>query len=67
MVYPIPTESVLNIETNLDVKYELRDMSGKLIISGNDKRIELKPYESGVYFLTLIHNERRYNKRIIKQ
>jgi len=67
LVYPNPTENTLNIETHLDVEYEIHDMAGKLLISGNDKRLELGNFESGVYFLTIIHEGKRYNKRIVKQ
>ena len=40
---------------------------GKLILTGGDKSLELGQYEDGVYILTLIHKEKRFSKRIIKQ
>ncbi len=67
LVYPNPTDNSLNIETHLDFEFEVRDMTGKLLMSGNDNRLELGKYESGVYILTIIHEGNRYNKRIIKQ
>ena len=67
IVYPNPTDNTLNIETHLTFKYELRDMMGKLILVGEDKRLELNTFETGVYILTLIHKEKRFTKRIIKQ
>ena len=67
LVFPNPTDNTLHIETHLQFEYEVRDMTGKLLISGKDKRLELGQYESGVYILTIIHDGNRYNKRIIKQ
>jgi len=67
IIYPNPTDNTLNIETHLQFEYEIRDMTGKLILSGKEKRLELGQYESGVYILTLIHDGKRFNKRIIKQ
>ncbi len=67
IVYPNPTDNTLNIETHLDFNYELRDMMGRLILVGDDKRLELGIYENGTYLLTLIHGEKRFTKRIIKQ
>ena len=67
LVYPNPTDNTINIETHLTFNYELRDMMGKLILTGADNRLELGLYDSGVYLLTLIHEGKRFNKRIIKQ
>ena len=67
MIYPNPTTGNVNIETHLDIEYELRDVSGKLILTGIDNRIDLSRYESGIYFLTIIHKNKRFNKRLIKQ
>ena len=67
IVYPNPTNNTLNIETHLSFTYELRDAMGKLMLTGKDKRLELGKYSDGVYFLTIIHNEKKFNKRIIKQ
>jgi hypothetical protein len=67
IIYPNPTDNTLNIETHLTFEYELRDMMGKLILVGENKRLELGVYENGIYLLTLIHEGKRYTKRIIKQ
>jgi hypothetical protein len=67
IVYPNPTDNTVNIETHLSFEYELRDMMGKLILAGHDNRLELGTYENGVYLLTLIHEGKRFTKRIIKQ
>ena len=67
LIYPNPTNNTLNIKTHLTVEYELRDMMGKLILVGKDNRLDLSVYEDGTYLLTLIHEGRRFTKRIIKQ
>ena len=41
IVYPNPTDNTLNIETHLSILYELRDMMGKLILTGDDNQLEL--------------------------
>ena len=67
MVYPNPTNDILNVETRLDIYIEVYDMSGRMVINTNDKRIDLSEYKSGIYNMVIIHNELRFNKRVIKQ
>jgi hypothetical protein len=67
IVYPNPSEDIFNIETRLDVEVEVYDLTGRKIISEKSKRISLEGYPNGVYNMTIIYNEIRFNKRIIKQ
>jgi hypothetical protein len=67
IVYPNPSEDIFNIETRLDVEVEVSDLTGRKIISEKSKRISLEGYPNGVYNMTIIYNEIRFNKRIIKQ
>ena len=64
-VYPNPANDVLNISGVLDsFEYQIVDLSGKLIVSGNNNsRIDISELASGVYFAK-INGE--YENRVIK-
>ncbi len=60
LVYPNPSSGLFKISEN--IKYSIYDITGRLILSGKGKTIDLSTQEEGVYFL-------RYNgntKSIIK-
>jgi hypothetical protein len=66
IVYPNPTDGILNIATNLDITYSVRDLLGKMIIKSSDKKqVDLSNVESGVYFLSINYGGQIFNKRII--
>mgnify|MGYP001231352510 CR=1 FL=1 len=68
IVYPNPTNDILNIDTRLEIDVEIYDMMGKLIISEqNTKRIMLNYIPKGIYNLVIKHDKLRVTKRIIKQ
>jgi len=70
VVYPNPTNDVLNIETRLDVKVDLYDMMGRTVLSetgSNTIRLSLISLSQGTYNMVITHKENRYSKRIIKQ
>ena len=68
VVYPNPTDDILNISTTLDVTYSLTDVTGRTIINNSSKKtVDMSGLESGVYFLTINFDGQVFNKRIIKQ
>lgn len=67
IVYPNPTDNTLNIKTHLSIVYELKDATGKIILTGNDNQLYLNTLQTGVYFLTITHDGKQFNKKIIKQ
>ena len=68
IVYPNPTNNILNIATNIDITYSVFDISGKAIIKNSSKKqIDLTMVETGVYFLTINYEGQIFNKRIIKE
>ena len=68
VVYPNPTDDILNIGTTLDVTYSLTDVAGRTIINNSSKKtVDMSGLESGVYFLTINFDGQVFNKRIIKQ
>ena len=68
VVYPNPTTNILNIGTNLDITHSLRDLQGRTIINNSPKKsIDMSKFESGVYFLSINHEGKVFNKKIIKE
>ena len=68
VVFPNPTKDILTIETRLDIQIEVHDLMGKLLIkTKNVNRLDLSDLSNGIYNLSVIHEEKRYNKQIIKQ
>ena len=68
VVYPNPVEDVINIVSNLDIRVNLYDMSGKILKQNiTEKQIDLSNLPQGVYFLNIEHEGNIYNKRIIKE
>ena len=67
-IYPNPTHDVLSIDTRLNIQIEVHDLMGKLLIkTENINRLDLSDLSNGLYNLSIIHNNKRYNKQIIKQ
>lgn len=68
VVYPNPTNDILNIVSDLDIKVNLYDLSGKILKENvTEKQINLSNLPSGIYFLNIEHEGNIYNKRIIKE
>jgi len=67
-VYPVPTDNLLNIDTKLPVnKVELKDLTGKLLISTSSLQMDISKVNSGVYFLVIYFNSgEMVTKKIIK-
>ena len=68
VVYPNPTQNIITIETRLQIKVEVYDIMGKLLIKEeNTKHLDLSDLANGLYNLSIIYEGKRYSKRIIKQ
>lgn len=73
-VYPNPTSDffyILQSNPSIETKYEISTIEGKIvqtgIISGNKAKVTLNGISKGVYFVTLINDERRVTKRVFVQ
>lgn len=53
--YPVPCDGILTINLNNLERYELFDANGKLILSGNETRIDMNNYKNGLYYLRLLN------------
>jgi len=68
VIYPNPTKNLITIETRLQIRVEVYDIMGKLLIDEeNSKRLDLSNLSNGLYNLSIIYNDKRYSKQIIKQ
>ena len=68
IVYPNPTNNILNIDTRLDIDIEIYNMMGKLIISEQKtNRIILNHIPNGIYNLVIKYDKIIINKKVIKQ
>jgi len=73
-IYPNPASNYLTIDIKSgfgkDIKYKLTNLWGKTVSYGNIGRgynnVNLKKFNSGVYFLTLSSEKNTYCKKIIK-
>ncbi|WP_292889603.1 T9SS type A sorting domain-containing protein [Nonlabens sp.] len=70
-VFPNPSSGVFNVESGLQaVKYDIYDLSGKLITSGNltngRSQISLDAVANGLYLMNLSINEVQITKKLIK-
>ncbi len=68
IIYPNPTQNIITIETRLEIEVEVYDMMGRLLIEDKDtKRLDLSILTNGLYNLSIIYDNKRYSKQIIKQ
>ena len=67
-VYPNPAQDIVNIDTRLNIKVELYNITGELILKEeNCKRINMSDFPSGIYHVIIIYQEKRFINKIIKQ
>ena len=65
-VYPNPTQSILNIDTEQEFSASLYDLSGNLLLTSTLKTLDLSSLSSGIYILNIISDDRRYTRKIVK-
>ena len=68
-IYPNPTSENIYIRSNNSFDYELFNMLGQRIKSGNllegNNEINLKNYSDGVYFINFLMENKKYSKKIV--
>ena len=68
VVFPNPTTGNLTIRTNLDITYSLFDFTGREVLKNlNEEVIDITTLPNGVYFLSIRHHDKVFNKRIVKE
>jgi len=67
-VFPNPAKDVLNIEFTATFNaYSIIDMSGKTVLIGNEKSINIASIPQGIYLLSLMSEEGIYHQKFIKE
>ena len=67
IIYPNPTENILNISSRESVKVDLLDLLGNLILSTTEGKINISNLSSGTYILSIEYRGEIINKKVIKQ
>ena len=68
MIYPNPVGTTLNIITDMEIKVEVKDIVGQVIISKNNPReIDLSNVAAGTYNIVMKFNGRTLIKTIVKE
>ena|GEM_PF-1157703 len=69
-VYPVPTNGILNIESEKGFSYTISDVFGRIITSGvslyNLTQADISENSSGIYMLTITSGEKTSTLRIVK-
>ncbi|MCG8577660.1 MAG: T9SS type A sorting domain-containing protein [Flavobacteriales bacterium] len=69
-VYPNPTNGAFQVEFDGKFTYELTDVLGKTILSGqavNQESFDLSTYSKGAYFLKVISDGKEQTMKVIKR
>lgn len=71
-IYPNPGIGLVTIESKIEKgNYHVQDVAGKIIskgkLGGNKFIVDLTPFSSGVYFISVSDGERQVNAKVIKQ
>ncbi len=71
LIYPNPSNGLINIELNTNAEIELADVNGKNIIKENlvneKNTIDLQNFSEGIYFLSVKISEKTLRQKIIIQ
>ncbi|TXC81507.1 PKD domain-containing protein [Luteibaculum oceani] len=68
-IYPNPFKSIINIKANTTGTFEIVDLTGKTLLSGNlDRRLtlDMEPYSSGIYFVKFNTDRGRATTKITR-
>lgn len=67
-IYPNPVVDVLNIDTNEKiVALNILDLTGKNVLTSDQKTLDLKPLPQGVYIVQITTENQTISKKIIKK
>jgi hypothetical protein len=67
IIYPNPTENILNISSRESVRIDLFDLLGNLVLSTTENKVNMSQLSSGTYILNIEYRGEVINKKIIKQ
>ena len=68
MIYPNPTDGIINIKMNQFKEATIYNLSGKRIMRSTDNRIDVSSLSEGVYIIKLENRSGdRFSTRLIKE
>ena len=68
LIYPNPTSEFVYLSgINGDSKTKVYDITGKLLLSTGDKKIDLSSYPNGLYIVNIRSNNTAITHSIIKE
>lgn len=70
-IYPNPTTGLLNISANMDAEYQIFDMNGKMVGSGNlqrERQLNVSNFSKGMYTIKIHEKGKQpFSEKIILQ
>jgi type IX secretion system substrate protein/VCBS repeat protein len=66
IIFPNPANDIVHISGISDFNCTISDISGKVLISSNEKSIDISALKPGIYFLRIHSDKNSYSKKIIK-
>ncbi len=66
-IYPNPTTGIINIDSEKNLKIEVLNLLGEIIIESYDKEINISNQSAGVYFIRITKGEETITRKIIKK
>jgi len=68
MIYPNPSDGIINIKMNQFKEATIYNLSGKRIMRSTDDRIDVSSFSEGVYIIKLENrSDDRFSTRLIKE
>jgi len=68
LIYPNPTTDIINITAKNDIKIDVINLLGEIIITiENQDQIDLSQYSNGLYILDITYNNIKIQHKIIKR
>jgi len=67
IVYPNPTESILNVISKDGIEVKLFDVIGNLIVTTTENQIDMSKLSKGTYIINIKYRGEIINKKVIKR
>ena len=68
LIYPNPTTDVINITAKNDIKIDVTNLLGKVILSiENTNQIDLSRFSDGIYIFDITYNNIKIQHKVIKK
>ena len=68
IIYPNPGSDIINISSRIDINIEVYDMLGNLLLTKeNPNNIDISKLSAGIYIFTILYDNVRINKKVVKQ